>query len=61
MITLAMILARMGSQRLKARNLRELDGLPLITRAIRKCEAASAFDPIWANSEHPVFGEIAEA
>ena len=56
-----MIPARMGSQRLKQKNLRELDGIPLITRAIRKCRAAGVFDEIWVNSEHPTFGDIARA
>ena len=56
---LAMIPARMGSQRLKQKNLRELDGVPLITRAIRKCKAADCFSEIWVNSEHETFGEIA--
>ena len=56
---IAMIPARMGSQRLKQKNLRELGGVPLITRAIRKCQAAGVFDEIWVNSEHPAFGEIA--
>lgn len=56
---IAMIPARMGSQRLKKKNLRKLDGVPLITRAIRKCQTADAFDEIWVNSEHPLFGEIA--
>lgn len=51
----------MGSQRLKRKNLRELNGVPLITRAIRKCKAADVFDAIWVNSEHPAFGEIAAA
>ncbi|QVL50116.1 MAG: NTP transferase domain-containing protein [Thiocapsa sp.] len=58
---LAMIPARMGSQRLKQKNLRELGGVPLITRAIRNCRAAGVFDAIWVNSEHPAFGEIAAA
>ena len=57
---IAMIPARMGSQRLKQKNLRELDGVPLITRAIRKCKEVSVFDEIQVNSEHPHFGEIAE-
>ena len=55
-----MIPARMGSQRLKQKNLRELSGVPLITRAIRKCKEAGVFEEIWVNSEHPAFGEIAE-
>ena len=58
---IAMIPARMGSQRLKAKNLRELGGIPLITRAIRKCREAGVFDEIWVNSEHPAFGEVALA
>lgn len=56
---IALIPARMGSQRLKQKNLRELAGLPLIVHAIRKCKAAGMFDAIWVNSEHPRFGEIA--
>lgn len=57
---IAMIPARMGSQRLKQKNLREIGGIPLITRAIRRCKAAGVFDEIWVNSEHPAFGEIAK-
>jgi len=57
---IALIPARMGSQRLARKNLRELDGIPLITRAIRKCKRAGCFDQIWVNSEHPDFGTIAE-
>ncbi len=58
---IAMIPARMGSQRLARKNLRELAGVPLIVRAIRKCKQAGCFDEIWVNSEHPDFGPIAEA
>ena len=58
-MNIAMIPARMGSQRLKQKNLRELAGVPLITRAIRKCRAAGVFDEIWVNSEHDAFGDIA--
>lgn len=58
---IAMIPARMGSQRLKQKNLRELGGVPLIARAIRKCLSAGVFDEVWVNSEHPAFGEIAAA
>lgn len=59
MKVIVMIPARMGSQRLKKKNLRELDGVPLITRAVRKSKASGVFDEIWVNSEHPVFGDIA--
>jgi len=59
--SIAMIPARMGSQRLKQKNLRELQGVPLITRAIRKCREAGVFDEVWVNSEHLAFGEIARA
>lgn len=58
--TLAMIPARMGSQRLTKKNLRALDGVPLISRAIRKCREALVFDEIWVNSEDVAFKEIAE-
>ena len=61
MKTIAMIPARMGSQRLKKKNLRELKGVPLITRAIRKCIEANCFDEIYVNSEDEAFRAIAEA
>lgn len=60
-MVIAMIPARMGSQRLKRKNLRELYGVPLITRAIRKCKDAGVFDQIWVNSEHLAFSDIALA
>ena len=44
---------------MKRKNLRELAGVPLIVRAIRKCRAADVFDEIWVNSEHQAFGRIA--
>ena len=52
---IAMIPDRMGSQRLKHKNIRLLGGIPLITRAIRKCNQANIFDEIWVNSEHSDF------
>ena len=60
-MNIGMIPARMGSQRLAKKNLRELRGVPLITRAIRKCREAGVFDEIWVNSEDEAFEEIAEA
>jgi CMP-N-acetylneuraminic acid synthetase len=58
---LALIPARMASQRLAKKNLRELGGVRLISRAIRKCKSAGVFDEVWVNSEHPDFGNIAAA
>lgn len=57
----AMIPARLGSQRLAKKNLRELGGVPLITRAIRRCKKAAVFDEIWVNSEAEVFEGMAKA
>ena len=56
---LAMIPARMGSQRLNQKNLQLINGIPLITHAIRKSVAAEIFDEIWVNSEHEKLCEIA--
>jgi len=58
---IAMLPARMGSKRLAKKNLRKLAGIPLITRAIRKCQSAGCFDEIWVNSEHSAFGDVAAA
>jgi CMP-N-acetylneuraminic acid synthetase len=58
---LALIPARMGSQRLARKNLRVLGGMSLIVRAIRKALTAGVFDEVWVNSEHPDFGPIAIA
>lgn len=60
-MNIAMIPARMGSQRLSQKNLRNLCGVPLITRAIRKCFASGAFGEVWVNSEDSRFGAIAKA
>ncbi len=57
---IAMIPARMGSQRLKRKNLQLLHGEPLIVHAIRKCGKAGCFDEIWVNSESDEIGAIAE-
>lgn len=55
-----MIPARLGSQRLKQKNLQLLKGLPLIVHAIRKAKLSGVFDEIWVNSEAEIFAEIAE-
>jgi CMP-N-acetylneuraminic acid synthetase len=58
---LAMIPARLGSQRLAKKNLREIAGISLFARAIRRCRDAGCFDEIWGNSESDEIGEIARA
>jgi CMP-N-acetylneuraminic acid synthetase len=58
---IAMIPARMGSQRLTQKNLRTLRGVPLIVRAIQKCKDADCFDEVWVNSEDAAFAPIADA
>jgi len=55
-----MIPARMGSERLKCKNLRLLGGKPVIAHAIELAKKSGVFDRIIVNSENAVFGEIAE-
>jgi CMP-N-acetylneuraminic acid synthetase len=54
-----MIPARLGSQRLKQKNLQLFNGLPLIVHAIRKCKSAQCFDEIWVNTESDAIGAYA--
>lgn len=58
---IAMIPARLGSQRLKQKNLLEIDGVPLIVRAMRKASAMACFDEVWVNSEADLIGDLARA
>ena len=57
---IAMIPARLGSQRLKQKNLQLIHGEALIAHAIRKAKLSNVFDEIWVNSEADIFGEIAK-
>ncbi|MCK4943585.1 MAG: cytidyltransferase [Candidatus Aminicenantes bacterium] len=59
MKTIAMIPARMGSKRLKQKNLQKIGGVGLLARTIQKTKQAGVFDEIWVNSEHPTFEELA--
>ena len=59
MTTLAMIPARMGSERLKMKNLALLNGRPLISYAIEAAKTAGMFDRIIVNSENEIFREVA--
>ena len=54
-----MIPARLGSQRLKKKNLEKINGRSLVEIAIDKCLDADCFDEIWVNSESNLIGNIA--
>ena len=56
----AMIPARMGSQRIPKKNIRLLGGKPLIAYAIEAAQKAQVFDEIYVNSESDILGKIAE-
>ncbi len=55
-----MIPARIGSERLKYKNLRLLAGKPVINYAIEAAKTANIFDKIFINSDESIFGEIAK-
>ena len=56
---IAMIPARMGSERLPQKNLVMLNNEPLIGHAVRQAKESGVFDRIVVNADHKVFGEIA--
>ena len=56
----AMIPARLGSKRVPKKNLRLLDGKPLISYVIESVKAANIFDAIYLNSEADIFKKIAD-
>ena len=58
-IIYAMIPARIGSSRLKMKNLALLNGNPLIYYAIKAAKASGVFDKIIINSDHKIFSNIA--
>lgn len=57
---IAMIPARLGSQRVPKKNLRLLNGKPLLSYAIEAAKNAGVFDEIYVNSEADILGEIAQ-
>jgi CMP-N-acetylneuraminic acid synthetase len=57
----AMIPARLGSKRVKKKNLRLLAGKPLISYAVKACIDSEIFDAIYVNSESDEIGRVAEA
>lgn len=56
----AMIPARRGSSRLKAKNLALLNGRPLVSYAIEAAKKSGVFDRIVLNSEDDIFFDIAK-
>lgn len=57
----AMIPARIGSQRLKMKNLALLNGKPMIYYAIKAAQDSGVFDNIIINTDHEIFKEVAES
>jgi CMP-N-acetylneuraminic acid synthetase/quercetin dioxygenase-like cupin family protein len=51
---------RLGSKRIKNKNLRLLAGKPLVAHAIEKCKQVGIFDEIYINSEADIFKGIAD-
>jgi CMP-N-acetylneuraminic acid synthetase/quercetin dioxygenase-like cupin family protein len=56
----AMIPARLGSTRVKKKNLRMLGDKPLIAHIVETAVASGAFDEVYINSESRVFAPVAE-
>ena len=55
----AMVPARIGSTRLKRKNLALLNGKPLVSYAISAALEASVFDSVYLNSDDKIFKDIA--
>ncbi len=56
----AMIPARIGSTRLKMKNLALINGKPLISYATEAAKASGVFNEIVLNSDNEVFADIAK-
>jgi CMP-N-acetylneuraminic acid synthetase len=56
---IGMIPARLGSKRVKKKNLRLIDGKPLISYVLDVVAKCKCFDEIYLNSEAEIFSEIA--
>ncbi|MCX6168383.1 MAG: cupin domain-containing protein [Ignavibacteriales bacterium] len=57
----AMIPARLGSQRIKKKNIRLINGKPLISYIIEASIESNIFDEIYINSEAEVFDQLARS
>lgn len=56
---IAMIPARLGSQRVPKKNIRLLNGKPLISYVIETAIKSDVFDEIYVNTESDIIGEVA--
>lgn len=56
---IAMISARLGSQRIPKKNIRLINGKPLITYVIETAKKTGIFHEIYVNTESDIIGEIA--
>ena len=56
---IAMIPARLGSQRIPKKNIRLINGKPLITYVIETAKKTGVFHEIYVNTESDIIGEIA--
>jgi CMP-N-acetylneuraminic acid synthetase len=57
----AMVPARIGSERLSRKNLRMLGDKPILAHAIAAAKASGVFDRVVVNGDDPIFGHVAEA
>jgi len=57
---IAMVPARLGSKRVKKKNLRLIDGIPLIQYIINAAKESTLIDEIYINSESTQFKNIAK-
>jgi CMP-N-acetylneuraminic acid synthetase len=57
--SIAMVPARIGSTRLKMKNLALINGRPMISHALRAAIDSGAFDRVVVNADHPLFEAIA--
>ena len=58
---IAEIPARLGSQRVKQKNLRLIEGEPMIAYAIKACKNASSISEVYVNTESDLIGQVALA
>lgn len=54
----AEIPARIGSQRVKQKNLRLINGKPMIAYAIEACKGSSKLDKIFVNTDSDIIGQV---